>query len=95
MKIDKTTVKKIAHLARLKFDDSAEAQMVNDMNAILAFVEKLQEVDTSQVKPLESMSFEVNNLRADKSEKVLSQQEALQNAPSKDEKHFLVPKVLH
>ena len=95
MKIDKTTVKKIAHLARLKFDDSAEAQMVNDMNAILAFVEKLQEVDTSQVEPLESMSFEVNNMREDKSEKVLSQQEALKNAPAKDEKHFLVPKVLH
>ena len=95
MKIDKTTVKKIAHLARLKFDDSAEAQMVNDMNAILAFVEKLQEVDTSQVEPLESMSFEVNNMREDNSEKVLSQQEALKNAPAKDEKHFLVPKVLH
>ena len=95
MKIDKTTVKKIAHLARLKFDDSAEAQMVNDMNAILTFVEKLQEVDTSQVEPLESMSFEVNNMREDNSEKVLSQQEALKNAPAKDEKHFLVPKVLH
>ncbi|MFQ3215099.1 MAG: aspartyl-tRNA(Asn)/glutamyl-tRNA(Gln) amidotransferase subunit C [Marivirga sp.] len=95
MQIDKETVEKIAHLARLQFDKVAEIQMVRDMNNMLSFVEKLQEVDTLGVQPLQSMSFEINNLREDEvAEHPIAHIEALKNAPAKDADFFRVPKVI-
>jgi len=94
MKIDNETVDKIAHLARLEFDDKSKQQMINDMNNMLAFVEKLNELDTSNVEPLIYMSDEVNVLREDEVISEITQQEALKNAPKKDSDYFKVPKVI-
>ncbi|MCR9250437.1 MAG: Asp-tRNA(Asn)/Glu-tRNA(Gln) amidotransferase subunit GatC [bacterium] len=94
MKIDHNTLQKIAHLARLEFDAGSEAEMVADMEEILTWVEKLDELDTENVEPLTNMSLEVNVLRKDEVREHLSHERGLRNAPKKDEDYFRVPKVL-
>ncbi len=94
MSIDKETIQKIAHLARLEFNEEKEAEMVKSMNRILDWMEVLNKVDTENVKPLTHMSAEVNVLRVDEIRPGLSHQEALLNAPKKDSDYFRVPKVL-
>ena len=94
MKIDKETIQKIAHLARLEFDDKDEASMTRDMDKILNWVEKINELDTSNVEPLTNMSYEINRLREDKVGTHLEKEKGLKNAPKKDQDYFRVPKVL-
>lgn len=94
MKIDRDTVRKIAHLARLEFDAEGEEQMIRDMSEILDWVEHLNEVDTTGVEPLTNMSLEVNSFREDEVGEHLSHESGLKNAPKRDEDYFRVPKVL-
>ena len=94
MNIDSATVRKIAHLARLNFEEEAEQEMIASMNEILDWVGQLDEVDTTGVEPLTHMSFEVNALREDKVGEHLPRERALANAPRHDGEFFLVPKVL-
>lgn len=94
MKVDNKTVDTIAHLARLEFDDTTKAQMINDMNNMLAFVEKLNEIDTSEVQPLIYMSEELNVLREDIVNQNISQNEALKNSAKHDSDYFKVPKMI-
>ncbi len=94
MKIDKETLHKIAHLARLEFDAKDEEKMMQDMTNMVTFVEKLNEVNTEGVEPLTTMSHEINALREDEVKPHLPHAEALKQAPKKDADHFRVPKVL-
>ena len=94
MKIDKETLRKVAHLARLEVPEKDAQKMMEDMQKMVSFVEKLNEVDTEGVEPLTTMSHEVNALREDKASTGLSKEEALKNAPKKDGNYFRVPKVL-
>lgn len=94
MKIDKDSIKKIAHLARLEFDESSAEKMSQDMSQILDWVEQLNELDTTNVEPLTTMSSEVNVMRDDKAGSHLSHEAGLKNAPKKDSDYFRVPKVL-
>jgi aspartyl-tRNA(Asn)/glutamyl-tRNA(Gln) amidotransferase subunit C len=94
MKIDIESIKKIAHLARLEFDESSAEKMSKDMSQILDWVEKLNEVDTTDVEPLTTMSSEVNDMREDKIAHQLDRNEGLKNAPQSDSEYFRVPKVL-
>lgn len=94
MKIDNNTVDKIAHLARLEFENENKQQMISDMNNMLNFVDKLNELDTNDVEPLIYMSDERNILREDSVIQSISQDEALKNAPKKDSDYFKVPKVI-
>jgi len=94
MKIDKETLEKIAHLARLNFDEKEEQSMLDSMSEILTWVEKLNELDTSNVEPLTHMASEVNALREDKRGEHLSHEDALKNAPKNDSDYIRVPKVL-
>ncbi|ADR23440.1 glutamyl-tRNA(Gln) amidotransferase subunit C 1 [Marivirga tractuosa] len=94
MSINKETLEKIAHLARLEFDEKSEEKMLKDMNNMLSFVEKLQELDTDNVEPLQAMSFEINQMREDKIKEHLSREKGLKNAPKKDQEYFRVPKVI-
>jgi aspartyl-tRNA(Asn)/glutamyl-tRNA(Gln) amidotransferase subunit C len=94
MSINKATLEKIAHLARLKFDEKSEDKMLKDMNNMLSFVEKLQELDTDHVEPLQAMSFETNQFREDKVGEQLPHADGLKNAPKKDSEYFKVPKVI-
>jgi aspartyl-tRNA(Asn)/glutamyl-tRNA(Gln) amidotransferase subunit C len=94
MKINRELLDKIAHLARLEFDDKDAEKMMQDMTAIVSWVEKLNEVDTTGMEPLTTMSHEINALREDKAQRSLSRDEVLKNAPLKNEAYFRVPKVL-
>jgi aspartyl-tRNA(Asn)/glutamyl-tRNA(Gln) amidotransferase subunit C len=95
MKIDKETVDKIAHLARLEFEnESKKEEMIRDMNNMLGFIDKLNELDTTNVEPLIYMSEEVNVLREDEVKPEITQDEALKNAPKHDSDYFKVPKVI-
>ncbi|MFA6085972.1 Asp-tRNA(Asn)/Glu-tRNA(Gln) amidotransferase subunit GatC [Mucilaginibacter sp.] len=94
MIIDEKTVDKVAHLARLELAAGEKAEMIKDMNKILGFMDKLNEVDTVGVEPLVYMTSEVNVLREDEVKQVITTEEALLNAPDHDESHFLVAKVI-
>lgn len=94
MKIDRPLLDKIAHLARLEFDEKDSGKMMQDMTAIVNWVEKLNEVNTDGVEPLTTMSHEVNVLREDELKEHLPHEEALKNAPKRDADYFRVPKVL-
>lgn len=94
MQIDNDTVKKIAHLSRLEFDQKGEDEMVKELNKIINWMDKLNEVDTSQVEPLIHMSAELNVFREDVIHNHLDHKSALVNAPKKDSDYFRVPKVI-
>lgn len=94
MAIDKNTVDKIAHLARLEFENEAKEEMVNDMNRMLSFVDKLNEVNTDNVEPLIYMTHEQNVSREDLVKDTVSHKDALLNAPKKDSDYFKAPKVV-
>jgi len=95
MKIDRETVKKIAHLARLEHDPKTEEALMDSMTEILDWVEKLDEVNTEGVEPLIHMSFEINIMREDEAKKHLDRSEALHIAPQHDQQFFRVPRVLN
>ena len=94
MKINRELLDKMAHLARLEFNEKDAEKMMADMSAIVSWVEKLNEVDTTGIEPLTTMSHEVNVLRADKAQPSLTREEVPKNAPLKNEDYFRVPKVL-
>lgn len=94
MNVDKETLKKIAHLARLNFDDKSDDTMQQNIIDIITWVEKLNEIDTDHVEPLTNMASEVNMLREDVVKPHLSHEDALKNAPKKDSDYIRVPKVL-
>jgi aspartyl-tRNA(Asn)/glutamyl-tRNA(Gln) amidotransferase subunit C len=93
-KIDIKTVDEVAHLARLEFNNDSKAEILIDMNRMLAFVDKLSELDTDNVAPLIYMTDEKNVLREDVPEITITQKEALKNAPKKDSDYFKAPKVI-
>jgi aspartyl-tRNA(Asn)/glutamyl-tRNA(Gln) amidotransferase subunit C len=94
MKVDVATVRRLAELSKLSFSANEETEMVDGLNEMIAFVDKLKELDTANVEPLVFMTEETNVLREDVVEAPISQAEALQNAPSKDMYYFRVPKVI-
>ena len=94
MEVNEEMVDKLAHLSRLQFNDSEKAEIKNDLQQMIAFVEKLNELNLEEVQPLLHMSPEVNVLREDVVGEHLSHERALLNAPKKDADYFRVPKVL-
>ncbi len=94
MKIDREQLDKIAHLARLEFEEKDAEKMMKDMTAIVDWVEKLKEVNTDGVEPLTTMSYEINAFREDEVKNQLDHERALVNAPVKDKDYFHVPKVI-
>lgn len=92
--IDLKTVDEIAHLARLEFDEQTKPEILNDMNRMLGFIEKLNELDTNNVEPLIYMTDEHSILREDEVVNSITQKQALQNAPKKDSDFFRAPKVI-
>ncbi len=92
--IDLKTVDEIAHLARLEFDEQAKPEILKDMNRMLGFIEKLNELDTNNIEPLIYMTNERNMMREDESVNSISQKQALKNAPKKDSDYFKAPKVI-
>lgn len=95
MKITEDIVDHIAHLSRLEFEGEKKEAIRQDLERIIGFMDKLQEVDTENVEPLIFMTKEVDNLRDDVVIETVTQDQALKNAPKKDSDYFRIPKVLN
>ena len=94
MNIDKETVEKVAHLARLELAEDEKETMIADMNKILGLMDKLNVIDTSGIEPLVYMTNEINTVREDVIKQEVTHEEALLNAPKHDGDYFLVAKVI-
>lgn len=94
MEVTEQMVDKLAHLAKLSFSDTEKQAVKQDLQSMIAFVEKLQELDTTGVQPLLHMGNNTNVLRNDVVKGSVTREEALLNAPLKDEQFFKVPKVI-
>ena len=94
MSVTRKDVDHIATLARLEFSETEKGQFTHQMNEILAYIEKLNELDTSNVEPLSHVIELSNVFREDVVQPSLPQATALHNAPSADSEHFKVPKVI-
>ncbi|ACF10793.1 MAG: Asp-tRNA(Asn)/Glu-tRNA(Gln) amidotransferase subunit GatC [Chlorobiaceae bacterium] len=94
MSVTTKDVAYIAELARLKFTDAEQERMTDELNMILHYVDKLNEVDTEGVEPLNTIHDQINVLRADVEHTPLSNEEALKNAPDRQDRFFKVPKVI-
>jgi aspartyl-tRNA(Asn)/glutamyl-tRNA(Gln) amidotransferase subunit C len=93
LKIDKPLLQKIAHLAQLEVGAHSEAVLLEELNKIVTWAEKLKEVDTAGVKPLVTMTLEHNVFQEDTPQAPLAHEKGLANAPSKDTNYFRVPQV--
>ncbi len=87
-------VEHIALLAKLSFSQEEKQKLMSELNEILAYMEQLNQVDTTNVEPL-SQVIPLNNVfRQDELKPTLTREEALRNAPASTEKFFRVPKVI-
>ena len=87
-------VEHIASLARLEFSDQEKEKFTHQLNDILHYIEKLNELDTSNVEPLSHVIELSNVFRNDIVTPSISPEEALKNAPAKKDTLFKVPKVI-
>ncbi len=94
MEVNDTLINKLAHLSRLHISDDEREELKGDLKKMIAFVEKLGELDLEHVKPLVHISDEVNVFREDEVKGSISTEQALRNAPLHDGKYFKVPKVI-
>lgn len=94
MSVTKDDVRYVANLARLQLTDEEAEGLVNDMNKILDYMADLEEVDTSDVEPLEHVTDLEYRFREDEAKKPLDHADALKNAPDADTDYFRVPRVI-
>jgi aspartyl-tRNA(Asn)/glutamyl-tRNA(Gln) amidotransferase subunit C len=94
MSVDPATVKKIAHLARIRVDEAELPALAAEVNGILGFVEQLQAVDVSGVEPMTSVVHVKLPRRADVITDGGDPEVVLANAPNRLESFFTVPKVV-
>ena len=94
MAVDAATVRRIAHLARIAVADDEIEHLRGELNAILAFVEQLSEVNVEGVEPMTSVTPRAMTRRADAVTDGGDAAGIVQNAPATQDHYFLVPKVV-
>lgn len=94
MSVDAETVRRIAHLARIAVAEEEVGHLQGELNAILAFVDQLREVDVSGVEPMTSVTPMQMKMRIDEVTDGGKPEDILRNAPASDDGFFLVPKVV-
>jgi len=94
MQIDRSLISRLENLARLRLEEDEREALQRDLAAILDLVEKLREVDTEGVQPLEFLHTLNPPPRPDEVRGQVSREEALRNAPDTDGTYFRVPKVI-
>ncbi|MEH2514282.1 aspartyl-tRNA(Asn)/glutamyl-tRNA(Gln) amidotransferase subunit C [Nitrobacteraceae bacterium AZCC 1564] len=94
MSVDTATVRRIAHLARIAVKDEEVAHLQGELNAILAFVEQLSEVNVDGIEPMTSVMPMEMKKRADVVTDGEIPEKVLANAPATEDHFFLVPKVV-
>ena len=94
MSVDTTTVRRIAHLARIAVSDAEVPHLRGELNAMLAFVEQLSEVNVEGVEPMTSVTPMEMKKRADVVNDGEIADDIVKNAPATEDHFFLVPKVV-
>ena len=94
MKVERGEVEHVALLARLKLSEEEEQLFTGQLNAILDYMEKLNELDTRAVEPTFHVVSHCNTMRQDEVKESLPQEASLGNAPDKAEGCFRVPKII-
>ena len=94
MTIDLKTVKHISKLSRISIEEEKAKKLSNDLNSIFKFIEKLNELDTSNTEALTSIAETTLKLRKDKIDSKNIRKDILKNSPDKNEDFFVVPKVV-
>ena len=94
MPIDKNQVKKVAKLSRISLEDNKIDSLSKDLDSILNFVEKLNELDTKEIKTLKSIADKTLEGRNDIVDDGKIKNDILKNSPEKNEDFFVVPKVI-
>ena len=94
MEVNDALIENLCKLACLEFDAAGKQEIKKDLQKMIGFVEKLNELDLRGVQPLLYMGEETNVLRDDVPEIALSRKEAMDNAPNSDQLYFKVPRVV-
>ena len=94
MSVDAQTVRRIAHLARIAVAEQEIEHLQDELNAILAFVEQLSEVDVESVEPMTSVIPMEMKKREDKVTDGGISDDIIRNAPATEDHFFVVPKVV-
>jgi aspartyl-tRNA(Asn)/glutamyl-tRNA(Gln) amidotransferase subunit C len=94
MSVDADTVRRVAHLARIAVADDEVGPLQGELNAILAFVEQLSEVNVAGVEPMTSVTPIAMKMRKDEVTDGGNADAVMQNAPAREDHFFLVPKVV-
>ena len=94
MSIDLKTIKHISKLSRISVSEQKAEKLVNDLNSIFDFIEKLNELKTDNVKPLTSIAETTLKLRTDEVKSKNLRNEIIKNSPQENEDYFVVPKVI-
>jgi aspartyl-tRNA(Asn)/glutamyl-tRNA(Gln) amidotransferase subunit C len=94
MSVDAATVRRIAHLARIAVEEEEVERLKGELNAMLDFVEQLQEVNVEGVEPMTSVTPMKMKLRADVVTDGGNVEAVLKNAPASEDNFYLVPKVV-
>jgi len=94
MPITPQQVDYVAHLSRLKLSDEEKARFAGQLDAILQYVDKLNELDTGKVEPLIHAAERTNVVREDVAGESLTREDALKNAPESSEGCFKVPRII-
>ena len=94
MSIDLKTIKHISKLSRISVDEKRAEKLASDLNSILDFIEKLNELKTEKVKPLTSIAETTLKLRSDEVKSKNIREQIIKNSPQDNEDYFVVPKVI-
>ena len=94
MEVNETLVDRLALLSRLHFNESEKKDIQHDLQRMISFVDKLNELDTTGVVPQIQMSSEINALRKDEIKGTVSTEAIFKNAPASFNNFFTVPKVI-
>jgi len=94
MSVDTDTVKRVAKLARIAVDEEDVERMTGELNAILGFVEQLNEVDVANVEPMTSVIPMTMKMREDEVTDGSKAEDIVANSPNTGDHFFLVPKVV-
>jgi len=94
MTIDLKTIKHISKLSRISLEDEKAKKLAGDLNSIFEFIEKLNELKTTDVEPLTSIAETTLKFRTDEVKNDNIREKILKNSPAENEDYFVVPKVI-
>ncbi len=94
MSVSKDEIKNIAKLAKLNLSEAEVIEFTGDMNKILNYMDKLNELDTDNIRPLSNPLETYNVFREDELKKSIDREDALKNSPGRNDEFFQVPKVI-